>query len=834
MSSRGLVKGKDKIMAEERRPRGREKNVTGSVDGVHRREEGLGTGKVGSNSRPAGGSYNGATGHHSQGMKRAGAAGGGGLLTIIIVLVVMFLGKGSGDQSGSGLGMLGSLFQSGTGAGESLSGLSGLTGSLGSVFGGDINTSTGWTDQSANAVVSSSQGSGTADTTVAEGSRAKRTQIIGGGKDTVTILVYMCGTDLESRSGMATSDLREMAQSDLGSNVNIIVYTGGCQSWRTQGISNSVNQIYQVKNGALSQLESDMGRGAMTDPSTLSAFIRYGVNHFPANRMSLIFWDHGGGSCTGYGYDQTHSSPSSMTLSGIQKALREGGQKFDFIGFDACLMATVENALMLDEFADYLIASEETEPGIGWYYTNWLNKLAKDTSAPTVQIGQWIVDDFVSACDRQCPGQQTTLSVVDIAELSNTVPSKIKGFAESLSNMIQKENRYQEISQARSSTREFAKSSRIDQIDLAHLAMKLGNDEGKALAEAIKGAVKYNRTSANMSNAYGLSVYFPYQRTSYVDQMCSTYSTIGMEESYSKAIRQFATVESGGHSISSQNGSGGFGSLLGSLMGGGESQSSGGSIGDLLGSFLSGRSLPELDLNEDNTEFIKESGLDEETIKKNIEGTLFDPDKLIWKVDEETGKRTLKLDDDTWRQVAGLDLNAFYDDGEGYIDLGLDNVYGFDEDKNMVAATDRTWLAVNGQVVAYYHMNTEDDGENYTITGRIPVLLNGERTNLIAVFDNAHPHGYIAGANTDYKDTDCVTVAKNMTEINDGDVIDFIADYYTYDGDYEDSYKIGDQITVKGGLTISDVEIKGDKTMKFAYRFTDHYDQEYWTPSYYA
>ena len=46
------------------------------------------------------------------------------------------------------------------------------------------------------------------DRSVAQGARDKRTVIRGNGKDTVTIMVYMCGTDLESRSGMGTADLR--------------------------------------------------------------------------------------------------------------------------------------------------------------------------------------------------------------------------------------------------------------------------------------------------------------------------------------------------------------------------------------------------------------------------------------------------------------------------------------------------------------------------------------------------------------------------------------------------------------------------------------------------
>ena len=90
-----------------------------------------------------------------------------------------------------------------------------------------------------------------------------------------------------------------------------------------------------------------------------------------------------------------------MSLAGISQALSRGGVKFDFIGFDACLMATVENALMLNEYADYMIASEETEPGYGWYYTDWLNALGSNPSIPTEELGQKIVDDFVRTSSQQ-------------------------------------------------------------------------------------------------------------------------------------------------------------------------------------------------------------------------------------------------------------------------------------------------------------------------------------------------------------------------------------------------------------------------------------------------
>ena len=56
-----------------------------------------------------------------------------------------------------------------------------------------------------------------------------------------------------------------------------------------------------------------------------------------------------------------------------------------------------------------------------------------------------------------------------------------------------------------------------------------------------------------------------------------------------------------------------------------------------------------------------------------------------------------------------------------------------------------------------------DDGENYTISGRVPVMLNGERADLILTFDTEHPDGYIAGARTNYDKEVTETVARGLT-----------------------------------------------------------------------
>ena len=662
------------------------------------------------------------------------------------------------------------------------------------------------------------------NTSVAPGARDKYTKLLGNGRDTATIMVYMCGTDLESRSGMGTADLQEMLNARFGEDLDLLVYTGGCKGWRNELVSSSTNQIWQVKGGRLSCLKKDLGSVSMTDPDVLADYVQWCAKNYPASRYGLILWDHGGGSVSGYGYDEKFASSGSMSLAGLDQALEAAGVKFDFIGFDACLMATAETALMLTPYADYLIASEETEPGVGWYYTNWLTEFGKNPSKPTIEIGQKIVDDFVDVCAQKCRGQLTTLSVIDLAELEKTVPAKLTAFAQSTSQLIQAKE-YQTVSGARSGAREFAQSSRIDQIDLVHLARNLGTAEGKALADALLSAVKYNRTSSNMTNAYGVSIYFPYQKLSNVDRAVASYQQIGMDAEYARCIKQFASLE-----VSGQAASGGTASPLPSLLG-----TLGGGAGDaaavsqLLEAFLGGGFGRIAGLTSDNTAFLDDRALDlEETVQYLLENS-FDPGALVWTANGD-GTPSITLSEEQWGLVQTLDLNLFYDDGAGYIDMGLDNVYDFDDTGALLGVNDGTWLAIDGQPVAYYHTSTVDDGENYTITGRVPVLHNGQRAELLLAFDNEQPYGYVTGVRAVYTAGETDTVAKSGTELQPGDTLEFLCDYYSYDGGYQDSYLMGEPITVTGDeLTVSDVPLEGGE-LRCTYRFTDLYNQNWWTP----
>ena len=654
-------------------------------------------------------------------------------------------------------------------------------------------------------------------------SSQKKTTILGNNKDVVTIMLYMCGSDLESQAMMGSYDLQEMANAKLASNVNLIVYTGGTTKLHIDGISTRYNQIYKVLgSGQIKCLVDNAGSAAMTNPDTLVDFIDYCSINFPANRYELIMWDHGAGTVSGYGYDEKYPNSGSMSLAQIDQALTEANVQFDFVGFDACLMANLETAIMLSEHADYLIASEESEPGIGWYYTDWLNTLSSNTSIDTVNLGKVIADSFVSTCAKDTPKQPATLSVIDLNELSETVFDSLSDFSISTTDLINN-NQYKTVVNARVNTREFATSSKLDLVDLVDFAYKLDTTEAKELSNDILKCIKYNKVSNTMNNSYGLSIYFPYRSTRYINTVLNTYDSINMNSDYSDCIRAFASYQSAG-----QVASGGSHSPSQSFDGYDtsqyDSQGSAELIYSLINSFINSDSTQQSDpysaLFSYGISYLLNSMFDR-SISQYLFENHFDVD-LNWTNDK------IKVSEKQWSMIESIQLNVFIDDGMGYIDLGSDNYFETDKSGNLLKIDEMTWLACsidneNWQVVPFYYQDSTIDNDNFITTGTIPVLLNGISANLLVYIDD---YGIeIVGATFD---NDSGLVSKSVVSLNKGDVIEFVCDYYNYDGTFQDNYILNDPITIVDQLYLADVYINNQDYVA-SYQIKDIYQQTYWS-----
>ena len=165
--------------------------------------------------------------------------------------------------------------------------------------------------------------------------------------ETTTLLVYMCGTDLQE-AGCA--DIVEMAEVEAGDAINVVVLAGGAKEWAFDEFTGGSRTLAVIRDGYFEQLD-DWGTASMGSADSLLEFLNYGMTEYPADRMIVVLWDHGAGSMGGICFDET-ADDDSLTLTEINEALKSlessvADCHINIFGCDACMMATYEMAAML-------------------------------------------------------------------------------------------------------------------------------------------------------------------------------------------------------------------------------------------------------------------------------------------------------------------------------------------------------------------------------------------------------------------------------------------------------------------------------------------------------
>lgn len=339
-----------------------------------------------------------------------------------------------------------------------------------------------------------------------------------GAEASFTLMIYLCGTDLETDAGMATSDLAEMVRSRIpeGGRLTLYVQTGGTNRWQIGDISGGGQaERWLVSENGLVLVES-VGKADMGAESTLCSFIQSGYSRYPADRYGLILWDHGAGAAGGICYDETTGNTLSMT--DVYTALDKAGssspaKRFAFVGFDACLMATFEMACHLQPFADYMIASEELEPGTGWSYNSWLPALVQNPGLSVESIGPMVVDTFIQASVAADRNEYATLSLINLQKL-DPLRTALEGLATTLESRIDAGD-LAGISRVRQNVRSFGEifDSASDMVDLGVFASayrQYDPENAQSIVSALQDVVVYQGHTANLTNLTGLSVLVPY------------------------------------------------------------------------------------------------------------------------------------------------------------------------------------------------------------------------------------------------------------------------------------------------------------------------------------
>ncbi|MBP5331050.1 MAG: hypothetical protein J6Y89_04295 [Lachnospiraceae bacterium] len=591
------------------------------------------------------------------------------------------------------------------------------------------------------------------------------------GEGTATILVYFIGSDLESEFGCATADIREMIASGVGKarNINLIIETGGAKSWKNNAVSASKLQRFRVLRDGLYLLEEEDAK-SMVSPETLQDFISWGVENYPADTFGFIFWDHGGGSFAGIGGDELFEG--ELKLTDIDAAFTNAGAYFNFVGFDASLMATLETAYMLSKHADYMIASQETEPGGGWYYTDWLKILAKNPGIGIDILSKQLADDMVKYSGT-C-GQATSLSTIRIDRVSD-VYTQLCSFLKNANDVLTGTD-FSKVLQARYETGTFG-DGRYELADIIDLAQKSGIEGADALAASVKEATVY--LNSNLGYANGLSMYFPYDSLSYYPDMSGVMKALGMNDP-----RYFAFLDA----------------FTGIMAGSDPARESALKI-------YADTKLQAVEKDENEYYAV--------TLTKEQLSDLRNSDASMY-INDGEGYITLGCDD-----LCGVDA-------DGDIMLDFDNTWITIEEHPVCLSVRKSGKYADGSGFTYGIIDAELTDENGN-TKDIELIVQWDK-----IHEEGYVKGYRKAAATTQRSSangqstagGPVQSQRALMQFSKGDRIRFVYDRYTYAGELQTRYQFGEEIIFDEELEVSYEEMDELNT-DIRIHLTDIFNNEY-------
>ena len=363
-------------------------------------------------------------------------------------------------------------------------------------------------------------------------------------KGKTTIMIYMTGSDLESSSAAATKDMQEMADSGVDlAKTNVVLYTGGSVKWHSD-VPDDVNAMFCLTENGFQKIATFPQR-SMGASENLTQFLNEAYRRFPADSYDLILWDHGNGPVIGYCLDKQYDN-DTMTLTEMRDALEQSPfsreNRLGFIGFDACLMASAELVCMLGDYADYLIASQETEPNFGWNYA-----FLKDCGTlSTRELACAVTDAYVSYCeayyaDKPFFHSDVTMSVVDLSykeELQYVISSLFRTAAPEVLSHFNK------LAASRVEMRAFGRAStgsEYDLVDLESLAEEMEPfcpDEARRLRTLLEQMVVH--VVSNTEQNCGMSLYYPFfNKTYYNSSWKATYQEMNVFPDYLNYLYRF-------------------------------------------------------------------------------------------------------------------------------------------------------------------------------------------------------------------------------------------------------------------------------------------------------
>ena len=346
-----------------------------------------------------------------------------------------------------------------------------------------------------------------------------------------TVMVYLDADNNLESAGIADMNAMEIAGSTT--DVNIVVQVDripysvlasnneGYLDDTSNGNWTGTRRYYITQDSDLiqinSQLISDLGELNMGDPQTLVDFASWAAANYPAKKYLLIIWNHGGGfrspayTSKDIAWDDTDGG-DKITMPELEYALSAINTQIgdiDIVGMDACLMGMTEVAYQIKDYADILIASEESVPFNGWPYDAILEELIVNPLISPGQLSADIVDKYIYSY----PYNNVTQSAIDLSYM-DTLASQLSDLALVITNdALTPKGAYID---AAYSSQYYGDPDFIDLYDFCDKIFDYSNNpEVKNIAIIIQQTISSTVINSDfsgwgVSGSKGLSIYFPW------------------------------------------------------------------------------------------------------------------------------------------------------------------------------------------------------------------------------------------------------------------------------------------------------------------------------------
>ncbi|MBQ9120153.1 MAG: hypothetical protein IJY09_08910 [Lachnospiraceae bacterium] len=583
-----------------------------------------------------------------------------------------------------------------------------------------------------------------------------------------SIYWYLCGSDLESGGGFATGDMNELLQVALPEDVKVVIETGGSTVWQNNVVDASKLQRWVYDSEGL-KLVDEQPSASMGDAQTLADFLNFAKTNYPAEKTAVVFWNHGGGSVSGAAFDELYGM-DSLTLDEMYAAFSSvwepsvESQPLELVGFDTCLMATVDVANTFCDIAHYLVASEETEPANGWYYSEWVGALAADSSMNGETLGKIICDAYYAGCVEVGTQDNTTLSLTDLTKVAPLLEAYELFGAEALSAACTDPAFFSQLARVAVQSENYGGNTKeqgyTNMVDLGHMARQSSGILGSAqsVLDALDDCVLYKVGGQYRTEATGLSCYYSYNGD--VNDF-NGYAGVGASTAFKYYYAYGLTGE----------------------------------------------------LDESGMEYIANMNFDELPEVQNL--TTVGWDGVPLDVDEE-GSAFMVLGPEASNILASIGFSLYYVDEttDTMMMLGTDNDMNADWENGIFSDNFRgVWGSIDGNMV---YMELSFEGEDYNLYS-VPVLLNGEEYNLQVVYDFTLEQWGIIGARQGIDESGMAD--KEMRLLQVGDEITTIWYMASYSGEDEFEAYQAQTFTVTEDTTFAEMALpNGSYSMVFEMR----------------